>query len=220
MIHCFINERGLRIMEKIILQAEGRTGKPKATRAKGLVPGIIYGKGEEAIPVSFQDLPLRKILTKHGYNAKVWIDLDNQQKFGFVKDVQKHPVEDKILHIDVQMVSQDQEIKILLPITFIGMEELDKRLLVIQTMKQEIEVIGRMNIMPNQIVIDVSEKELGDTITYQEFALDPEIKNNDPEDEVYGVIKPRKENVLEEEDTDTEETGVAGEADAGEEGTA
>lgn len=201
-------------MERIILQAESRTGKPKATRAKGLVPGILYGKGEEAIPVSFQEIPLRKILTKHGYNAKVWIDLNDQQKFGFIKDVQKHPVEDKVLHIDVQMVSQDQELKMLLPITFIGMEELEKRLFIVQPMKTEVEVIGRMNIMPNQIVIDVSEKELGDTITFQEFALDPEIKNNDPEDEIYAVIKAKKETMMEEESAET------GAADAGEEETA
>ncbi|WP_089609242.1 50S ribosomal protein L25 [Dehalobacterium formicoaceticum] len=199
-------------MEKIILQAESRTGKPKATRAKGLVPGILYGKGEEAIPVSFQDPPLRKVLTKYGHNAKIWVDLNNQQKFGFIKDVQKHPVEDKILHIDVQMVSQDQEVKMLLPITFIGVEELEKRFFVVQPMKPEVEVIGKMNILPNQIVIDVSEKELGDTITYGDFGLDEEIKNNDPEDEVYGIIKAKKENVMEEEESqETEEGGAAGE---------
>ncbi|MGI6679723.1 MAG: 50S ribosomal protein L25 [Dehalobacterium sp.] len=204
-------------MEKVILQAERRTGKPKATRAQGLVPGVLYGKGEEAISVSFQNLPLKKILAKYGHNATVWVSMDNEEKFGFVRDVQKHPVEDKILHIDVQMVSQDQEVKILLPITYIGIEELDKRVLLLQPMKHEVEVIGKMTIMPNQIVVDVSERESGDTITFQDFALDPEIKNNDPEDEIYAVIKARKESVAEEEETETEETGAAGEANAGEE---
>lgn len=193
-------------MEKIILKAEERTEKLRDVRNGGFVPGVLYGAGSEATSVQFNASALQKMIKKYGHNAKMWIELNDTQKFGFIKEVQKHPVEGRVIHIDVQMVSQDQEIKLLLPINYIGLEELDKRLLVIQVTKNEVEVVGKASILPNGIVIDVAHKELGDTITYAEFGLDEDIKNQDDENEIYALIKEKKEQEVEvEEDAPEEE---------------
>lgn len=189
-------------MEKIILKAQERTEKLRDVRNGGFVPGVLYGAGSEATSVQFNAAALQKVITKYGHNAKMWIELNDTQKFGFIKEVQKHPVEGKVIHIDVQMVSQDQEIKLLLPINYSGLEELEKRLLVVQVTKNEVEVVGKASILPNGIVIDVANMKSGDTITYQNFDLDEEIKNNDAEDEIYALIKDKKEQVEEEETSD------------------
>ncbi|MGI6685582.1 MAG: 50S ribosomal protein L25 [Bacillota bacterium] len=185
-------------MEEVILKAEERTEKGKKVRAEGFVPGILYGAGKKAISVKFEASALNKVLAKHGSNAKVWIDLNNKKQFSFIKEVQRHPVEGRVIHIDVQMVSQDQEIKLQIPLSFTGTEELDKKRLLLLVAKAEVEVIGKANLMPNVIVVNVADKEAGDTITSLDFDLDGEIKINDAEDEVYAVIKEKKEQPQEE----------------------
>lgn len=187
------------IMEEAVLKAEERTEKPKKTRAAGFIPGNLYGAGLAATTVKFDAAALNRFISKFGSNAKVWVDLNNTQKFGFIKEVQRHPVEGRVIHIDVQLVAQDQEFKLQLPVTFTGIEELEKRQLILLIAKHEAEVVGKANLMPNVISVDVADKELGDTITFQDFGLDKEIKSNEGEEEIYAVIKAKKETAAPEE---------------------
>lgn len=187
-------------MEEVILKAMERVEKPKKVREGGFVPGVLYGEGTKATSVKFEASALKKILAKHGFNAKIWVLLNETKKFGFIKEVQKHPVEGKVIHIDVQLVSQDQEIKLQIPISFTGAEELERQMNVLQIYKSTVEVVGKASLMPNVIVVDVSNKNVGDAITFPDFGLDPEIKNNDGEGEIYGVIKVKQEQPADEAD--------------------
>lgn len=176
-------------MEKIILNAFERTTKSKRFKENGFIAGVIYGDNvKEATSVKFEESSLRKILAKHGSNAKVWVKYGQDKKFGFIKEIQRHPVTAKITHIDVQLVSKDHEIKLQLPIEFKGEKNLVANLLKLNIQKTEIDVFGKMALMPDVVVIDVSEKELGDTITIKNFNLDKEIKISDNEDEIYATI--------------------------------
>ncbi|MBU3112160.1 50S ribosomal protein L25 [Clostridium lacusfryxellense] len=186
-------------MEKVILNAFERTVGNKKFKEEGFIAGVFYGgKVKEATAVKFETVELRKILGKHGSNAKVWIKYGEDTKFGFVKEIQRHPVTAMINHIDVQLVSADQEIKVQLPITFKGEEALLDIQLQLNVYKSEIDVYGNMQLMPDGVSIDVSEKILGDTITMADFDLDAKIKITDNEDEVYAAIVQMKEIVEEE----------------------
>ncbi|MBU3089172.1 50S ribosomal protein L25 [Clostridium gasigenes] len=176
-------------MEKIILNAFERTTKSKRFKENGFIAGVIYGDNvKEATSVKFEESSLRKILAKHGSNAKVWVKYGEGKKFGFIKEIQRHPVTAKITHIDVQLVSKNHEIKLQLPIEFKGEKNLVANLLKLNIQKTEIDVFGKMALMPDVVVIDVSEKKLGDTITIKNFNLDKEIKISDNEDEIYATI--------------------------------
>lgn len=187
-------------MEEIILNAFERTAQHKKLRENGFIAGVIYGDSvKEATSVKFEESPLKKVLAKHGSNAKVWIKYGEDKKFGFIKEIQRHPVTAKIIHIDVQLVSKNHEIKLQLHIAFKGEEGLTSKLLQLQIHKPEIDVFGRMDLMPDAVSIDVSDKELGDTITIKDFNLDKQIKINDKEDEIYAAI------ILLKEQTDVED---------------
>ncbi|MBU3137005.1 50S ribosomal protein L25 [Clostridium gasigenes] len=176
-------------MEKNILNAFERTTKSKRFKENGFIAGVIYGDNvKEATSVKFEESSLKKILSKHGSNAKVWVKYGEGKKFGFIKEIQRHPVTAKITHIDVQLVSKNHEIKLQLPIEFKGEKNLVANLLKLNIQKTEIDVFGKMALMPDVVVIDVSEKKLGDTITIKNFNLDKEIKISDNEDEIYATI--------------------------------
>ena len=196
-------------MEKVILDAFERIPGNKKFKEDGFIAGVIYGDNiKEAISVKFELLPLKKILGQHGSNAKVWVKYGEDKKFGFIKAIQRHPVTAKISHIDVQIVSLDHEIKLQLPISFKGEASLIDNILQLQVQKSEIDVAGSMALMPDSVVIDISYKKLGDTITMKDFQLDKKIKITDDEDQIYAVVVPMKEIVEEEVEEVVEESAV------------
>lgn len=186
-------------MEQIILNATQRTKKTKKFREEGFIPGVIYGDSvTETDPVKFDEITLKKILTAHGSNVKLWVKLGEDKKFGFIKEIQRHPVTNKIIHLDVQLVSKNHEVKLQIPITFKGEGDLRKRQLQLQVHKSQVEVLGKIDLMPEVINVDVSQKNSGDTVTFKDFNLDKQVKIHDKIDEIYGTIAKLANQPLEE----------------------
>ena len=185
-------------MEVTTLKAMDRGENPKKVRDAGFIPGVLNGPGTTSASVQFETKALNKIVMKHGMNAKVWVESGAEKKFGFIKEVQTHPVERKIIHVAIQLVSKDQEVKMQLPITFQGSAELEHKFLHVHVNKSEIEVVGKVALMPDMLVVDVSGKEVEDTITAADFHLPAEIKILDAEHEVYASIKAVREVIVEE----------------------
>jgi len=178
--------------ETIYLNAVDRTMQPKQCREAGFTPGVLYGDGvTNAVTVQFEAPALKKVIATHGWNAKVWVNYGGNKKFGFIKEVQRHPVTSAIIHTDVFLVSQDHEVSMQIPITFVGRDSLEN--LQLQVHKSEIAVTGKLVLMPDSVVVDVSAMVLGDTITSKNFTLDEQLKITDSENEVYGAITPVRE---------------------------
>jgi len=194
-------------MEQIVLNVEHRTNKTKKFREEGFVPGVIYGgKSGKSESIKIQEAPLKKILSSHGMSAKLWIKNGDEKKFGFIKEIQRTPVTNKIVHVDVQFVSKDQDVKLKIPVVFKGEEALRGKQLQLVVNKLEAEVIGKLDLVPEVIHVDVSEKAAGDNITFKDFNLDESIKTHDNIDEVYASISNL---VVEEESEETEENAEA-----------
>lgn len=192
-------------MEETILKATERSVNLSALRKAGFTPGVLNGPGTASTPVQFESLALNKIIAKHGPNAKLWVDMGKDKSFGYVKEVQRHPVEKNIIHVAIQLVSVDQESKMSLPVVFRGHAELEHRMLMLQVHKSEIKVEGKAGLMPDEVFVDVSHKELGDTVLSSEFNLPKEIKILDALDEVYAVIKAVRREIVEEAAEETKE---------------
>jgi len=186
-------------MEEIIIKAMERTEKPNKVRNAGFIPGVLSGPGKTSTSVQFESAVLNKIIAKHGANAKLWVVLGDKKHFGFINEVQRHPVENKIIHISIQLVTKDQNVKMQLPIIYSGHFELVNKLLQIKVCKSAIEVIGNAALIPDEVTVDVSEKKAGENITSIDLHLPTGIKILEPENEIYAVIKAVKEEVVAEE---------------------
>jgi large subunit ribosomal protein L25 len=173
-------------MSEIILDAtERKNGKFKES---GFVPGILYGDGvETATAVKFDEKSLNRILSSNGNSAKLWININNSKKFGFIKEVQRKHLTRNVTHVDIQIVSKDHEIKIQIPVNFKGEDVLKSRQLQLQIHRTELTVFGKMDLMPDSIDIDVSDMNSGDTITINNFGLDKLLKTEN-EDVVFATV--------------------------------
>jgi len=176
-------------MAETILNASARAKQSSKFREKGFVPGVIYGDSiTDADSVKFETLALKKVIDKHGANAKVWIMYNDTKKFGFIKEVQRDGVTGSVRHIDVQIVSKGRVMELEIPVIFKGEDSLARTGLQLQVYKAIVPVSGTMDLMPDAIYVDVADMQLGDSITLNNLGLDPKLEVLDHDDAVYGMI--------------------------------
>ena len=164
--------------DNISLQVEARqeTGKgaARALRRNDLVPGVIYGdkKDPQAIKVKFNEL--LKLL-KRGRFMSTLINLDMKEKKEQVicRGVQKDVVKDLPTHIDFMRLSENASINLFIPIRFENQNICPgiKKGGVLTVVRPEVELIVKAKEIPSELVVDLSEFEMGDTITISNIAL-------------------------------------------------
>jgi large subunit ribosomal protein L25 len=186
-------------MEEMVLKAVARDGKVKRLRREGFTPGVLNESDTTSTPVQFETAALKKLIERHGPNARVWIELDGKKNFGFIKEIQKHAVDWNVIHVSFQLIGHERELKMHLPITFHGREELGHRQLQLLIHKSDVEVEGQIAIMPDAAVVDVTGKESGYHILAADIQLPKGIRILDAASEIYAVVKIPKAIVIEDE---------------------
>lgn len=177
-----------------MIRAIERHEKPRKVRRNGFAPGIIYGEGIEGpVPVKFEMTRLKRILRKHTGNARLRIKLQEQIVQCVIKEVQRHPVTGEIMHIDLQKVNENKPVRLKLPLKFNGRKKLDEKKLLLHVFISEIEVTGAINLLPQYIQVDISDKKPGDKITVKDIRLDSSVRISSTEDEILAQVILAKE---------------------------
>jgi large subunit ribosomal protein L25 len=181
-------------MAKAALKVMERTEKSKKVRRNGFTPGIIYGEGiKDGIPIKFEILKLRQLLKDNLTNAKLYVKLGEDNRYCIIKDIQRDPVSGSIIHVDMQAVSTDEIIKLKVPVIYNGLSNLELKRLALQIDVSELEVEGRVDVLPEAIHVDVGAKGLGDRITLKDLELEKAIKAHIDENEALAIIVAPKE---------------------------
>lgn len=179
-------------MAEIVLAAEtGRVTGSSASRrlrAEGKVPAVVYGPGVEAESVSVVWRDLRAALTTDkGLNALITLDLGNgTRRQAVVKELQRHPVRRDVLHIDFFEVDPDKPISTDVTIVLEGdAEAVLREQGVVEQVMNALIVTGKPTAIPGHIAVDVSELEIGHTITVADLTLPSGVTTDvDPEETV------------------------------------
>jgi len=192
-------------MEEIVLEAQIRQGigrsKVKAARASGLVPGIVYGEGKDSLAVEFSHRELIRLVHEHRLeNSVIKLKIKNDKKQNrscLVKEIQYHPVQGDIIHLDFNEISLTQVIKINVPVVAkgepAGVKQEGGSL---EHILWEIEVECLPTDIPKEIEVDVSALKIGDAIHVKDIKMPPKVKVlNDLEAVVLSVAAPLKEAV-------------------------
>jgi large subunit ribosomal protein L25 len=164
-------------MAEIVLTAE--TGRPlgsaacRRLRAEGKVPAVVYGTGFDPTPVAVDWRSLRQALTTDmGLNAVITLDVAGDQQMTIVKDLQRHPVRRDVLHVDFLVVERDKPVVADVPIVLEGEPEkvLRERGVVAQEL-HALTIHAKPDAIPAQLTVDITELEIGDTITVADLVL-------------------------------------------------
>lgn len=198
------------------LNAIPRNEKGYKVRREQFVPGVLYGKNIEATSVKFDYNDIDRIIRQYGDRARLKIVMDEKESLGIFKEVARDILSRDVLHIDVQLVDLKEEISLNVPIILNGSDAITFKKLVLQQNLTEIQLTGRVDLIPNSVEIDVSNMNDGDTITLSDVELPEEVKYSEAEDTLIATVKAPKmadlpeeeteETVLETVVTETEET--------------
>lgn len=187
------------------------TRASKQLRKNGYIPASVSCRGKESISVAVKADELRKSLNSHGRNALFRFSLDNDNsRIGMVKEIQLSPVKGEMLHVDLQQVSLNEEIKADLSIRFKGLEALEFKKLMALPQMDEIRVKGLPQDIPDEIVIDVSNIEGVENINLADVELPKGIVPEISLDQcVVSIVEIKRQEVSDE--GTNEETVVAAE---------
>jgi large subunit ribosomal protein L25 len=177
--------------DDIVLTAEtGRpTGSPasRRLRAQGKVPAVIYGRGADpqAIAVDWRELRTA-LTTDKGLNALLTLQVGRKKTKAIVKDMQRHPVRRDVLHVDFLAVDVDVAITTDVPIILEGEATLVLREQgVVDQVLNALVVQAKPDDIPGHIEVDISELEIGHTITVADLDLPTGVTTEvDPEETV------------------------------------
>jgi large subunit ribosomal protein L25 len=178
-------------MAEITLKAEtGRelgTGPSKRIRAEGRIPGVVYGLDAEPVPIVVEWKPLREALTTDaGLNALIQLEVDGQTSLTIVKELQRHPIKGDVIHLDFLRVSADVEISVDVPVVLEGeAESVERQDGTIDHLLFALTVNAKPADIPNEIIVDISNMELHDTIRVSDLTLPAGVSTDaDPEEAV------------------------------------
>jgi len=153
--------------EALTLSAEAREragkGASRALRREGRVPAVIYGNNEEPSIVHVEEKALNKLLgTGHFFNSVVMVNGVRT----LPKDVAFHPVTDRALHVDFLRVSEHASVHVEVPVIFTNEEASPglKRGGVLNIVRHELELIVDAAEIPDDVVVDLTGYEVGDSI--------------------------------------------------------
>ena len=161
-------------MKSVVVKGEKRVAlgkkESKKLRAQEIVPAVLYG-GEEVLHFAVPFSELRKII----YTPSVFLvdlEINGETYKALMQDIQWHAVEEKVLHVDFLMISDDKPIKIEVPINVLGLApgitaggkmKINLRRLRVKALAKDV---------PDTIDIEVSKIELGQSIKVGEISVE------------------------------------------------
>ena len=192
-------------------------------RRQGLVPGVIYGGGEDPQTFAVDARILRNTLAHSG--AVLEVSLDGAQATPvIVKDLQRHPVRGEAIHVDLLRVRMDQAIHATVTLELTGAQEAPGVVEggILNQEVRELNIEALPGDIPDSVVHDVSALEMNATLTLEVLTAPSGVTLlDDPETVIVTITPPTLEPVEEEIETETELVGEDGEpieAPEGEEG--
>ena len=155
-------------METTKLKASERKDFSKSEtrriRSEGIIPGVFYSKNNQLIHISVADKAINPLV----FTAKthlISLELEGHDEYEcIIKDVQFHPVTDKVIHFDLLGLTKGEKIKLEIPVQLVGSPVGLKEGGVIQHVMHKIEVECLPRNIPEHISVDISGLNLNDSI--------------------------------------------------------
>jgi len=150
------------------------TGSTYSLLNKGMVPGIIYGKGTEPTKIAFENKVLLKLMhTGAFYSTILDLDIEGKNEKVLPKQLQYHPVTDKLIHFDFLRVQNDTKVTVEVPVEFLNQDTCPglKKGGVLNLVRREVELSCNANNIPNKLQFDLTKSEIGDSIKISNIEL-------------------------------------------------
>jgi large subunit ribosomal protein L25 len=193
-------------MERLVLEAQARPsmskGQRKQLRGEGKVPAVIYGRGEDTLPLIVDGRTLRQVLVTGGGNVLVDLAVKakgkkTRQETVMFKDIQRDIIyQDRIIHVDFIRISMTDKIEVAVTLNFIGEPAGLSEGGVLSMVSREVTIKCLPGDIPEHFDIDISALNIGDSLAADALDIDEKFELITlPETVLVQVLAPMAEEV-------------------------
>ena len=180
------------------LQANKRTTEKHSTLTKlrnnGDIPGIVYGSALENTAISLSEANFLKVMKEAGRNGVISLDVDGKTHNVVLNEYHSDPIKRHIIHVDFLAVDLSKEMSAPVRVALTGESSGVKDGGVLQQALHELTITAKPNDFPQSIDVDVSDLQVGETITVGDIKGYDKIEINHDQDEVIAsILAPRQE---------------------------
>lgn len=170
--------------------------KVRFLRRKGLTPANLYGPNIESIPLQVESTLLKRLIARVGRNALVTLMVDGKPRVVMIRDIQRNPLTDDLLHVGFFQVEMTHRVRTEVPLLFLGDAPAAKssRVMLLQNLTA-LQVEALPGDLPRNIEVDLSGlEEIGQTIHVRDIPVSDTLEVlNDPDQLVVRVMETRVE---------------------------
>lgn len=160
----------------VLAQPRSDTGKgaSRRLRRQGLVPAVLYGGHQEPQMLSLaHNLVLQHLEHEAFYSHVLNLKVGDASAQVVLKDLQRHPAKPFVLHMDFMRVTQDEKIRMVVPLHFIN-EETSRGVKAggnVSHHVTEVEISCLPRDLPEFIPVDLTEMEIGDILHLSQIPM-------------------------------------------------
>ncbi len=185
-------------MKEISIEVKSRKdagkGVARKMRAKGSIPGVVYGKGEEPKPIELDRNHFHNVMRRvTGDNPLINLTIDGQatEKMALIRDMQRDPVDGHLLHIDFQQISLTEKIKVRVPIILEGIPDGVKNFGgIVNWAVRDVEVQCLPTDIPDKFTLDISALKIHESLHVKSIIADKVEILESPEETIVTVVPP------------------------------
>jgi len=160
---------------KATLRSTVGNGPARQLRQQGKMPAVLYGPKTESVPLIIDTKELEACL-KEGSVAQSIFNLAveggaKKATAVMIREMQRHPVSGDILHADFYEIDMKHRIRVMVPVTTVGKSKGVELGGTLQIVRREIEVLCLPTEIPDNIVVDITELDMGDSVHVDELPL-------------------------------------------------
>ena len=161
----------------LIAEAREGTGKGAARTARrnGMVPGVVYGGGVDPQPIQIKFNELFKKLKAGRFMSTLFnLKVEGQEDVRVIcRSVQRDVVKDLPTHLDLMRLRRTSKVNLFIPVEFVNEETAPgiKKGGVLTVVRPEVELNVTAGDIPERLVVDLTGKDIGDTITISQIDL-------------------------------------------------
>ena len=188
-------------MEVITLEAQPRSSGKSAARAarrEGNVPCVLYGSHVEPVAFKVEEMSLKPLIyTNETHLVEIQVDGDSWECI--VKDIAFHPVSDRPMHVDFQVLQKGEKVTLSIPVRYIGTPKGQTEGGQTSFVINELLISCLPKDIPSHIDVEVSDLAIGDTLHVGDLDLGDVEIHASPQQTLVTVVPPRMAAVDEEE---------------------
>ena len=168
----------------------GGKGEKRRLREQGVIPGVLYDNGG-SLPVQASTKEFSNILKLHGANAILQVSYEGNPRQVFVKEVQRDPIKQQILHFDLQPIAADELMQLSIPIQIEGQGTVESKGGILQRQLQEIHIEALPKDIPKAIEVDISHMDIGDILQVSDIKVSEGVNVlSSPEETILRISEP------------------------------